>query len=453
MGLLSPLFEKRASVAASQVNLSAGGDPALIDIFGGKSGMTASSQNVNSNTALKVSTVFACINRRGKCFAMLPLHVMKELPNNGHEIAKKFRLYKQMNLKPNAWQTSYEWRLTGMLHVQLRGNFYSYKQSTPGRGLNQLVPLHPDRVWPFVITPNGVTYYMYDNSPTPPVGSKLFYQYFPLNAMSEIYTADEILHIRGISDNGIIGKTTVKLFAESCGLAMAMEEQGARLFTNGAQISKVFKHPNKLDDVAFDRLSAQLDKYTNVQNSHKTIILENGMDISSLSMTMQDSQFIESRKFQVEDLCSFLDIPMMLIHRSGDKNQTFASAEVVMQMFVTLSMQPDFENWEQRLKVDLLYDSEQEYYFKFDFDELMRGDSAARAAYYKARFQSASLTPNDIKRKEGETPYDNEESNLTYVGSGTLPAKLTGLQNKPVVEPKQIESKIEPDDEVDDEEV
>lgn len=437
MSILAPAFERRASIAASNVSA---GDPALANLFGGGNN-TVSGQNINSDTALKISTVFACVNRRGKCFAMLPLHIMKKLPLGGHELADKFRLYRQINLSPNTWQTSYEWRLTGMLHLQLRGNFYCYKQSTPGRGLNQLIPLHPDRVYPFVITPEGITYYLFDNSPTPPANSKLYYQYFPINGQTEVFTANEVLHIRGISDNGIVGKTVVKLFAESCGLAMAMEEQGARLFTNGAQVSKVFTHPGKLDDPAFERLKKQLDQYTGVENAHRTIILENGMGISSLSMTMQDSQFIESRKFQVEDLCSFLDIPMMLIHRSGDKNQTFASAEVVMQMFVTLSMQPDFENWEQRLKKDLLYDSEQDYFFKFDFDELMRGDAAARATYYQARFKTASLTPNDIKRKEHESPYkDKPECDEVYLGSGDLPAKMAGQQNKPV-EPVKIEPK------------
>lgn len=427
MSFLSSLKEIRASVNPS-VSLSSG-DAALSDYFGAGRG-TASNQDVNTNSALKISTVYACINRRGKCFAMLPLHVMKKIEGGGHEIADKFRLYKQFNLSPNDWQTSFEWRLMGMLHIQLRGNFYNYKQPIPGRGLNKIIPLHPDRVWPFVVTPSGITYYIYDNSPAPPVGSKLFYQYFPITGETQIFNASEILHLRGISENGIVGKTTIKLFAESCGLAMAMEQQGAKLFSNGVQISKVFKHPNKLDDKAFDRLYDQLQKYTGVENSHRTIILENGMDISNLSMTMQDSQFIESRKFQVEDLCSYLDVPMMLIHRSGDKNQTFASAEIIMQMFVTLSMQPEFENWEQRLKKDLLYDSEQDYYFKFDFDELMRGDSAARATYLKSRFDTASLTPNDIKRKEGESPYDNEESNQTYLGSGMMPAKMAGMRNK-----------------------
>ena len=380
MGILSAAFETRASVTASNVSL---GDPALTDLFGGGLN-TSSGQNVNPDSAEKVSTVYACIHRKASTLAMLPLQIMKELPNNGgHEVAKAHRLYKQMHNNPNSWQTSYEWREMGQGHKMLRGNFYNYKQSTPGRGLNQLIPLHPDRVFPFVITPNGSMYYMYDNSPTPPAGSKLFYQYFPMNGNTEVFLASEILHIRSRSSNGIVGKSAVKLFAESIGLALATEQQGATLFTNGAQIGKVFTHPNKLDDSAFDRLRKQLDQYTGAANAHRTIILENGMNIEKMSLTMEEAQFLETRKFQVEDICSGFDVPMMLIHRSGDKNQTFASAEVIMQMFISLNMQPEFENWEQRLKTDLLYDSESTYYFNFDFNALMRGDMKAQAEYNK----------------------------------------------------------------------
>lgn len=249
MSLLSPAFESRASVAPS-ISLSSG-DPALAGYFG-SSGLTASSQNVNANSALTVSTVYACINRKALTLAMIPLQVRKQLPDGGgFETATKHRLYRQLNLKPNMWQSSFDWRLMGQAHKMLRGNFYNYKQIIPGRGLNQLIPLHPDRVMPFVITPEGVTYYMYDNSPPPPPNSKLYYQYFPVNGGAEVFTAAEILHIRALSDNGIIGKSAVKLFAESIGLSLATEQQGATLFTNGAQIGKVFKHPAKLDDKAY----------------------------------------------------------------------------------------------------------------------------------------------------------------------------------------------------------
>lgn len=415
-------------VRSTTIKLDEKGDPALSSFFGGSS-LTSSSQNVNAETALKISTVFACVHRKAATLAMLPLNTIRELPDGGFEIAKTHRTYKQVHFKPNEWQTSYEWRYMGQFFKMIKGNFYSYIKYEPGRRINQLIPLDTDRMYPYVITPEGNTYYIYDNTPIPPAGSKLYYQYFPLNGKEVIFRADEILNIRGISTNGIVGKRVVKLMAESIGLAMATERQGATLFTNGAQIGKVFKHPQKLDDTTFDRLRGQLQQYTGVENSHRTIILEDGMDISKISLTMEEAQFLETRKFQVEDICSFLDVPMMLIHRSGDKNQTFASAEVINQMFITHNMQPEFENWEQRLKADLLYDSEQDYYFNFDFSAIMRGDMAAQAAYNKSRFETASWTPNDIRRNSGESPLTTPESKVTYVQSGIVPAALAGKQN------------------------
>lgn len=436
MGALSCLFEQRADVGAT-VNI-ASGDPALLnEMFGGRN--SNSGQNVNSTTALSISTVLACVNRKAQTLAMLPLEIKRKLLDGGHEVAYKHRLYRQMNMQPNMWQSSYDWRLMGMCHLQLRGNFYNYIQSTPGRGLNQLIPLHPDRVWPFVVTTTGVTYYMYENSPPPPANSKLYYQYFPQNSEMMILNASEVLHIRSLSDNAIVGKSVVKMLKEPIGLAMATEQQGATLFTNGARIGTVFTHPNKLDDPAFDRLRAQLDQYTGAGNAHRTIILENGMDISKISLTMEEAQFLETRKFQVEEICSGLDVPMMLIHRSGDKNQTFASAEVINQIFITHNMQPHFVNWEQRLKIDLLYDSEQDYYFDFDFSAMMRGDMAAQGVYNKSRFDTGSWTPNDIRKISGESPIDKPEANELYVQPGVTPARLAGLQNQPVkpeVKPK-----------------
>lgn len=431
MGFLSSLFETRSSGQTIGLQSS---DSEMSEFFGSGAN-TASSQYVTDSTALKISTVYACTHRKAATLAMLPLHTMKKLPNGGHEISANHRTYRQLNSKPNTWQTSYEWRYMGQTLKMLRGNFYCLIQYNPGRKMNELIPLNGDRVRPFVVTPQGVQYFMSENSPIPPENSTLYYAYYSLINGTQYFRADQIFHLRGMSSNGIVGKSVVRLMAESVGLAMAMEEQGARLFTNGAQISKVFTHPNKLDDPAFDRLKKQLDQYSGVENSHRTIILENGMGLSSLSMTMQDSQFLESRKFQVEDICSFLDVPMMLVHRSGDKNQTFASAEVINQVFITHNMQPEFRNWEERLKEDLLYDNEQDYYFSFDFDEMLRGDAAARATYYQSRLNTGSLTPNDIKRKEGESPYiDLPECDAVYMGSGIQAAK--NVLNPP--EPKAL---------------
>ena len=426
MGLLSPIWERRASSSATtQMSF---GDPALTGIFGGTA--SNSSQIVNAETALSISAVFACVTRKAKTLAMLPLNVMRRLPDGGKEIATNHRLYKQLNSKPNRWQTSFDWRYMMHGHVMLRGNAYSRIVSSPGRGINELIPMHPDRVWPFVITPSGVTYYMYDNSPPPPAGSKLFYQHFPINGAAEVLAEKDVLHIRGFSSNGIVGLTVVKLMRESVGIAMATEEQGARLFSNGAQIGKVFTHPGALGDVAYKRLKDELNRNTaGVANAHKTLILEDGMNIAQTTLTMEDAQFLDTRKFQVEDICSFLDVPMILINRSGDKNQTFASAEQIISIFINHQMAPDFVCWEQVLNKDLLYASERdEYYCDFDFSALLRGDTQARAAYLLNRFQTGSISPDEIRISEGGSPTGTKEGKKFYLQSGMLPIDMAGKQ-------------------------
>lgn len=419
MALLSPAFEKRS------VSLSPK-DPALAELWNGPN--SASGQNVTSDTAMSVAAVYACTQRISKTLAMLPLNVMRKTKEGGHEIATNHRCHDLVNFKPNPWQTSYDWRLFMQTCFLLRGNGYSEVIYNPGRKQNELVPMHPDRVWPFVVTPNGSILYMYDNSPPPPAGSKLFYQYFPTNDGSRILEADEVFHIKGVSNNGIVGRNVVSLMREAIGLSMATEEHGARLFANGAQISKIFTHPSKLNDITYDRLKSELAKnFSGVQNSHKTIIIEDGMKVENISMTNEDAQFLLTRQFELEEIASFIDVPLMLINRSGDKNLTFASAEQILSMFVTLQMNPHYVMWEQQLQKTLLFPNEYgEYYFDFDTDAIMRGDAKSRSEYYKNMFSVAGITPDEIRGKEHMSPLENGAGKKPYILNQMVPLEMAG---------------------------
>jgi HK97 family phage portal protein len=390
---------------------------------------------------MAISTVYACVNRKAKTLAMLPLNVMRSVGDK-NEIALNHRCQRLLNARPNRWQTSFEWRFMMEYHKQLRGNAYSFILYHPGRGLNELIPMDPDRVFPFLIDNKGSIIYVSENSSCPDVGDTLWYQYISSNGTVIVLSDKEVVHIKGISSNGIVGKRIISLMRESVGLAMATEEQGARLFSNGAQIGKVFTHPNSLSDETYKRLKTELNDATaGVVNAHKTLILEDGMKIEKTTLTMVESQFLESRQFQVEDICSFMDVPLILINRSGDKNQTYASAEQIISIFITHMMYPEFVNWEQCLNKDLLYDSEKStHYFDFDFDEMLRGDTKARAEYLLKRFQMASMSPDEIKIYEGENPTGTPEGKKYYLQSGMMPVEMAGKQIanqsvKPSVEP------------------
>jgi HK97 family phage portal protein len=360
---------------------------------------------------------------------MLPKTIKRVRADGGKDVVTNHRLYKQLHNRPNRWQSSFEY--FEMMEGQrlLRGNAYAKIVSFPGRGINELVPLHPDRVWPFVITPNGVTYYMYDNSPCPPVGSKLFYQYFPINANTEVLTQEEIHHVRGYSTNGIVGMNPITRVArEAIGLAMATEEHGARLFSNGAQIAKVYKHPTKMSDVVYGRMKEQLNKeFAGVKNAHKTMILEEGMGIEDLSMTMENAQFLETRKFQVEDIARIFNVPLIMIGASNDKTPTFASAEQFFLSFKVHTMQPNVTRWEEAMERDLLYPSEMDVIeIDIDMDKMMRGDAVARSTYLNNRFKMASITPNGVRIYENENPSQEDGSDSAYIMSNMVKLQDAG---------------------------
>jgi len=397
------------------------GDPALVNYFG--NGATNSAQLVNSDTAMRVSAVYACVTIHAQTLGMIPCEIKRLRPDGGSDIAPDHRLYKQLTYRANRWQTPFEFIEMMQGHRFLRGNAYAQIVYNIGTGINELIPLHPDRVYPFCVTTENITIWLNANSQPIPPKAKLFYQYIECDGTTTILRADDVLHIRGYSSNGIVGINPIQYHRESIGLAMATEEHGARLFSNGAQVDMVVKHPAKLGDVAYERLKKEFnDKYSGVSNSHRPVIFEEGMSIEKVGMTNEDSQFLESRKYQVEDIARIFNMPLVLIGHSGDKNSTYASSEQMFISFVRHTMAPEMARWEQAMKKDLLYPSEiGTYTLRFNAEELLRGDMVAQIQYLKGRFETGSISPDEIRTRCGENPTGTEEGKKYYLGSGIMP--------------------------------
>lgn len=425
MGLLSSAFERRSRVSASYSMK----DPALSDLFAGTRG-NAAGQHVTPDTALRTSAVYCCVSVLAGTLASFPKHIKSIREDGGKDLARGHRCYRMMHDRPNQWQSSFEFFEMMEGHRLLRGNAYGKYLFHPGLKLNEIVPMHPDTVQPFVVTPSGAVLFLYDTSPPPPAGSKLWYQHTSSSGETEYLSASEVVHVKDYTINGIVGISRIKWAAyQAVGLAMATEEHGARLFANGAQIGKVFKHPKTLSQKAHENLKEQLNgdgEFVGSRNAHKTLVLEEGMDVAKVGMTSEESQFLETRKFQVEDVFRIFGVPLML-GAAGDKAPTFASAEQFMTLFRVNTMTPNVSRWEQALNRDLLYPSEVgRYEVDMDMDSLMRGDVAARAAYLKSRFEMASITPDQIRLYEGENPTGTEEGSKLYLQSGMMPASMAG---------------------------
>ena len=430
MGLLSVV---RTEKRTDSLNGSTGihpRDPALADLWGGRN--SASGQNVTSDTALRISTVFACVTVLSQTLAMLPKLVRQRRDDGGHDILWNHRLFELFANSPSRWQDDFEWTQVMEGHRNLRGNAYAKIVPTPGRGLNELVMMHPDRVWPFVITPNQTTYFMYDFSPPPAAGSKLYYQHFPLDGETEILTADEVLHLKGYSVNGIVGINPIRQAAgrEAVGLAMAAQEQSSRLFSNGAKMQAAVKYPGKVDDITYNRMKKDMTERlssSDSQNWFRPFFLEEGMDIVKLSMSSVDAQLLEITKFSVEDIARMFNVPLALIGH-GDKAPTYKSIEQFFLSFKSHTMQPNIARWEKGLKRQLLYTSEKKVEFYYDIDAMLRADVISRSTYLKNRFGMASITPDEVRVYEGENRSGQKGADKLYVLQQMIPLEKAGME-------------------------
>lgn len=379
MGILSGL-----ELRATAEQLGPPRDPVIAAWFGGNTSATGLA--VNADTAMRVTAVFRAVSIRSQTFASLPLGVFREDADGSKALDKAHPNYRLLHDQPNRWQTSFEWREMMEGHLSLRGNAYSEIVSSGGRAIAELVPLHPDRVRPF---------WAPDRRPA--------YAYTPADGGMRVILQSEMHHLRGFpAGDGLTGMNPIELCREAIGVALATEEHGARLFSNGARLGGVLKMQGHLkdDDARRKFLKSWRDAHAGVRNAHKTALLEDGMDWQSIGLTSVDAQFLETRKMQIAEIARLFGVPLHMLaelDRSTNNNIEHQGME-----FVTHFVRPEAVRWEQAMKRDLFYGKEKDTHCaEFDLDALMRGDSAARAAFYSTMLQNGVLNRNEVRVDEG----------------------------------------------------
>jgi HK97 family phage portal protein len=336
--------------------------------------------HVTPDSAMACAAVFSCVRVVSEDVAKLPLILYRRTSDGGKERAKDHPLYARLHDTPNSWQTSVEWREMMQGHLELRGNAYALKVMS-GRQLLELIPLHPDKV---TVRQDERFRLSYDIAGT-------------------AYSADQILHLRGMSSDGFTGMSTITHAREAIGLAQATERHGASLFGNGARPGGVLVHPGKLSPEAAKRLKDQWDATHGGENANSTAVLEEGVSWTQLGMTSEDSQFLETRKFQRSEIASFFRIPP---HKIGDlERATFSNIEHQALEYVTDSLMPRLVRWEQRLNASLLNPSERgAYFFEFLTEGLLRGDTKARYDAYQSAIASGWMSRNEARIRENMNP-------------------------------------------------
>ena len=382
MGILSKLEARSWPVAHPR-------DPVIASWFGGGSN-SAAGVSVTAETAMRVTAVFRCVSILSQTYASLPLGVYRELPNGGKEPDKSHPLYKVLHDQPNSWQTSFEWREMMAAHFALRGRCYSEIISTGGSAVNSLVPLHPDRVRPFR-APDG----------------KLAFEFTPLDGPRRIILQSEMHFMHLMSMDGVTPTSPIGLCREAVGLALATEEHGARLFSNGARPGGILKMPGRVkDEEMLKRLKESWNEAQGgLRNAHKVALLEEGLEWQQVGMTSEDAQFLETRKYQLAEIARIFGVPPHKIadlERSTNNNIEHQGIE-----FVTDTIRPGAVRWEQALKRDLFIGNwSRTHTPEFNLDGLMRGDSAARGQFYSTMLQNGVYNRNEVRGLENRNPSD-----------------------------------------------
>lgn len=399
MGLLTSLVELRRD----QSTLANPSDW-LVDMLGGGTA-TRAGRRVTPDTALSNSAMWNAIRLVAGTIASLPLHLYRRLPAGGKERASDHRLHGLLHRSPNPRQTAYE--LMEMLagHVELRGNAYARIEADRRGQVVALWPLHPGRV-NIYLAPDD----------------RLWYEYTTRRGERVPLKDDEVLHLRGFSSDGVTGLSPVGVLREAFGVALAAEEHAAAFYGNGTQPGGVLRHPGRLTDKAHKRLvEAWNARHQGSANAWKPAILEEGMEWTSVGMSAKDAQFLETRRFQVEEVARIMDVPPHML--KSMERATFSNIEHQDIAFLKHSMRRRLVAIEQRLNMVLLLEREREdYFFEFLVDGIQRGDTKTRYDAYAVGRNWGWLSADDIRELENMNPLPNGQGKIYLMPTNMLPA-------------------------------
>ena len=377
-------------------------------------GGTSSGKRVNERSAMQMTAVYSCVRILSEAIASLPLHVY-EVKDEGTAKAVEHPLYKILHDEPNPEMTSFVFRETLMTHLLLWGNAYAQIIRNGKSEIIALYPLMPDRMT-VDRDSAGQLYYEYRTSQDDA----------PINKQSSVkLTPNDVLHIPGLGFDGLVGYSPIAMAKNAIGLAIATEEYGSKFFANGAAPSGVLEHPGTLKDPARIRDSWQ-QTFGGSHNSNKVAVLEEGMKYTPISISPEQAQFLETRKFQINEIARIFRVPP---HMVGDlEKSSFSNIEQQSLEFVKYTLDPWVTRWEQSIVRRLFTDDEKKrYYVKFNVDGLLRGDYQSRMNGYATARQNGWMSANDIRELENLDRIPAEEGGDLYLINGNmLPLKRAG---------------------------
>ena len=365
--------------------------------------------SIDENEAIKVAAVYACVNLISNHVGTISTHLFKK-KGRGKERAEQHSLYDLLRWQPNTEMTAMDFKKVMQAYRELWGNAYAEIQKNRRGDIVGLWPLPPEAV---------------EKKRTE--SGKLYYTVRTPDNKEVFLPQESIFHIRGLG-NGVVGCRFIELARGAISLAMATEEYGSKFFENGAAASGIVEYEEKLSDEAFERFKKDFTAgYAGLSNAHRVLFLEQGNKFHQLTIPNDNAQFIESRKFQIEEIARMFGVPLhkiAMLDKSSFNNIEHQAIEYVQDC-----LEPRCAQWEQEARRVLLTPTERRIMFvKFNLAKLMRGDSKTRAEYYNTMRQNGVMSANDIREGEDMDPIPEDKGGDEYLVNGNMIPITTAMK-------------------------
>lgn len=379
----------------------------IANMIDGVSGGSVAGVVVTDKTALQVSTVLACVKVIADGCATPALRVFRENNDGTRQRATNIPEFRLLERRPNEWQTSFEWRRMMTMHAALTGTGLSLKVRGENRRVRELIPIMPGRWDVRKISRYEVRYRCWDD----------------YGLIGE-FTPDDVFIINGVQWDWLSSMNAVSLARTAIGLSIATEKSQASMHANGLKPSGLYSVEGTLNQEQHERISAWLKAKAGPDRANEPMVLDRNAKWQNLSVSGVDAQHLETRRFQVEEICRAYSVfPIMVGH--NDKSATFASSEAFFAAHVRHTLAPWHRAWTQRID-EMLLDGAGPLFAEFDVRYLLAGSMRDRAQWARTMTEMGIYTRNEIRDEEGKDPLPGLDEpltplNMSQSAQGTAP--------------------------------
>jgi HK97 family phage portal protein len=383
-------------------------------ILGGTFG---SSTSVSKEQALRVAAVWSCVRVLSETIASLPISLYEKDKNNNKIKLNNNPLNKLVGEQPSGIYNSFMFFERALVDLSFDGNFCAYIERNQGGLPIGIHPLQYKDVDVFVSPDGREVYYEVKESAD---------SVYPITGKVQ---SMNMIHVKGLSFDGITGKSPIEAAAETLGISISLDKHAGNWFKNGSQLGGILKHPATLKPDTAKRLRESWNSnYSGVANTGKTAILEEGMDWVARTVPNNQAQFIESREYQISDICRIFRVPNHLVNDLS--SATYSNIEAQQIDFVVHTITPWIKRIESELNQKLIPNNKRgQEYFKFNLNAILRGDSKSRADYYRTLVNIGVLSPDEVRSLEDLNPMGDESAKV-YMQSNMMPLDKLGEDTK-----------------------